>query len=299
MNTRTSFVVWGTCSLCLILCIFNMGTFEKQLKETSILAYHNHNRKMTNNSLRTLKQVLLSLGFIKTGSGYCKDIIVRYNETRPGLEFEGFGLFLKELEQYDTLVGEIGNSAKKKEKLEGYSAQLPTSLEVYWRLANLPFVKTVCETGFNAGHSSFLWLSANPNLRVYSFDIGVHKYAKKMANHLQSQFPNRLNVTWGDSTKTLPTFRSNHLDVKCDLVIIDGGHSVEVAISDFDNFYHLASDIHVVLMDDHPAIKADWSVGPRAAWERGKLTGHLYEIGGCTVASLRRGISLGFFISAY
>ena len=268
--------------------------FEKQLQKYKTPAYRD--KYLSRNITRTLKQVLFSLDFIKTGSGYCKDIITRYNQNSSGFEFQGFDLFLEELKQYDAQVSKIRNAKKNKKPIEGYSAQLSTSLEVYWRLANLPFVKTVCETGFNAGHSSLLWLTANPNLHVYSFDIGIHKYAKEMAKYLQSRFPGRLNVTWGDSMKTLPIFHTNHSDITCDLVVIDGGHSVKVARADFFNFYHLASDTHVVLMDDHPAMKAGWSKGPRAAWEGGKLSGRLYEIGGCTDDSLRRGITLGFFI---
>lgn len=38
-------------------------------------------------------------------------------------------------------------------------------------LAQLPFVRTVCETGFNAGHNAFHILTANYDVVVYSFEV--------------------------------------------------------------------------------------------------------------------------------
>jgi len=74
---------------------------------------------------------------------------------------------------------------------EGYTAQFITSELVSIELVQLPFVRTVCETGFNAGHSTLTYLVANPNVRVYSFDIGGHDYSRDMAIYLRKRFPNR------------------------------------------------------------------------------------------------------------
>jgi len=38
-------------------------------------------------------------------------------------------------------------------------------------IAQLPFVKTACETGFNAGHHAFHMLTANYDLVVHSFEV--------------------------------------------------------------------------------------------------------------------------------
>ncbi|ELU18391.1 hypothetical protein CAPTEDRAFT_227627, partial [Capitella teleta] len=137
---------------------------------------------------------------------------------------------------------------------------------VYVKLAQLPFVKTICETGFNAGHSALIWLTANVDAEVYSFDMGEHEYAKKMAKHLQDKYPGRLMVTWGDSTKTLPQFKRDHPEVNCDLIVVDGGHTVPVATADFSNLRNLASDTNIVVFDDYPSER---SLGPRLApvWE--------------------------------
>jgi hypothetical protein len=41
-------------------------------------------------------------------------------------------------------------------------------------------------------------------------------------------FPRRLQLTIGDSTDTVPTFAELHPDLKCDLLLIDGGHWPEI-----------------------------------------------------------------------
>jgi hypothetical protein len=47
-------------------------------------------------------------------------------------------------------------------------------------LAQLPFVRTVCETGFNAGHNAFHILTANYDVVIYSFEVrvGVHSFLR-------------------------------------------------------------------------------------------------------------------------
>lgn len=178
--------------------------------------------------------------------------------------------------------------------LEGHSGQLKEQQMVYVKLAQLPFVKTICETGFNAGHSALIWLTANVDAEVYSFDMGEHEYAKKMAKHLQNKYPGRLMVTWGDSTKTLPQFKRDHPEVNCDLIVVDGGHTVPVATADFSNLRNLASDTNIVVFDDYPSER---SLGPRLApvWETQVRSGTLAEQYACSINPYR-GFALGHFL---
>ena len=44
------------------------------------------------------------------------------------------------------------------EILEGHSAQLTIERKVYYALASMPSIRTICEIGFNGGHSAALWL---------------------------------------------------------------------------------------------------------------------------------------------
>ncbi|KAI0221060.1 hypothetical protein LSAT2_027517, partial [Lamellibrachia satsuma] len=89
----------------------------------------------------------------------------------------------------------------------------PQSRFYYW-LAGRPWVKTVCETGFNAGHSTLQWLTGSDDTIVYSFDIGSFKYTRPMADYLNKTFPGRLHLVIGDSLETLPHFSDSNLDVK-------------------------------------------------------------------------------------
>lgn len=63
----------------------------------------------------------------------------------------------------NALVGGVGEGHMFTEQAHYYTA-----------VGRLPFVRTVCEIGFNAGHSATVWLTSQPGLRLQSFDIGLH-----------------------------------------------------------------------------------------------------------------------------
>lgn len=106
----------------------------------------------------------------------------------------------------------------------------------------------IMEIGFNAGHSSLLYLLANPNSRLTIFDICDHKYTVPCFKYLQSIFPNRLQLFIGDSTETVPEFHFRYPDVKFDLIHIDGAHFGDIPNKDFFNSFEMASD--VIIWDD-------------------------------------------------
>ena len=136
---------------------------------------------------------------------------------------------------------------------DGHSGQIDKQTLFYVKLVNTSrFIKTVCETGFNGGHSSLSWLSGNSNTKVYSFDLGSFSYSKQMASFLQKQFPNTLTVIWGDSKVTIPTFVKENPGFKCDLIYIDGGHDYPEAKADLQNFQAMAKSDSLLLLDDVP-----------------------------------------------
>lgn len=106
----------------------------------------------------------------------------------------------------------------------------------------------IMEIGFNAGHSSLLYLLANPNSKLTIFDICEHKYTIPCFKYLQSAFPNRLQIFKGDSTKTIPKFIINNPNTKFDLIHIDGAHFGDIPNQDFYNSLKLATDI--IVWDD-------------------------------------------------
>jgi hypothetical protein len=110
----------------------------------------------------------------------------------------------------------------------------------------------ILEIGFNGGHSCLLYLLANSYSKIQLFDLGDHSYAKKCFDYLDSIFPNRLTIIWGDSTKTLKNFKSDFI---YDLLHIDGGHTHDILTSDLENCCFLASSESTLIIDDisyHP-----------------------------------------------
>lgn len=107
-------------------------------------------------------------------------------------------------------------------------------------------INNVMEIGFNSGFSTLLMLLSNPNMHITCFDLGDHKYTLPCYEKLKEVFGHRINIIFGDSTKTLENFQDNY-----DLIHIDGGHSTLVAESDIINSYKLSKPGTILIMDDY------------------------------------------------
>mmetsp|Transcript_23175 Transcript_23175/g.74221 ORF Transcript_23175/g.74221 Transcript_23175/m.74221 type:complete len:235 (-) Transcript_23175:10-714(-) len=100
-----------------------------------------------------------------------------------------------------------------------YEAQAVTMLRLVRHMAEAAGAATVCETGFNAGHSALLFLTI-PNVSVVSFDTLGRSYQQRALRHLQHTLGlrSRLVVVGGDTLLTVPRFASAHPRVRCDFV---------------------------------------------------------------------------------
>ena len=107
-------------------------------------------------------------------------------------------------------------------------------------------IKNIMEIGFNSGFSTLLMLMSNSTAHVSCFDLGKHLYTMPCYNKIKETFGDRINITIGDSTKTL-----QNVDEKYDLIHIDGGHSMEVAKTDIINSYKLSKKGTILIMDDY------------------------------------------------
>lgn len=130
-----------------------------------------------------------------------------------------------------------------------------------------------------------MWLLANPTAKVYSFDIGEHTCTRIMAERLKQRFGDRFTITFGDSTKTLPQFHTDHPEIKCDLVIADGGHSPAITSSDLETMYKMVAPLNFVFMDNHPD---KYKLG--VSWESLKRKGILLEFFRCQYSILNTSI---------
>ncbi len=137
-------------------------------------------------------------------------------------------------------------------------------------------IREVVEIGFNAGHSSYLFLSARPDVKVLSFDLGDHDYVDMAKGLIDQLFPGRHELIKGDSTKTVPAFSEAHPGRTFDLIYIDGGHEYEVAKADIEHCAPLSTAESIVLMDDLEPHN-EWGVGPARAWREAQAEGLVEE----------------------
>lgn len=72
-------------------------------------------------------------------------------------------------------------------------------VEYYAGVASRPGIRTICEVGFNAGHSAAVWLTANPQARLVAFDLFLSKPSQTNLRLLKSRFPGRITARSGDA----------------------------------------------------------------------------------------------------
>ena len=115
-----------------------------------------------------------------------------------------------------------------------------------------------------------------------------------MALFIDTMFPGRHSIQFGDSTKTLPEYIAKNPKLLCDLIVVDGGHSFATALSDITNSARVANlDHNIIVLDDYPNIKL-YSIG--LAWEDSvtfRIVGELFR---CFLRKSNRGFVVGTVI---
>lgn len=180
------------------------------------------------------------------------------------------------------------------ENAEGHSAQIDAQYKTIHYATSQSHVRTVCETGFNLGHSSFNYLTANKRLVVHSFDLGKYGFTWRMSAYLKRKFPNRFFIHFGDSTDTIPIFMEENPGLQCDFILVDGGHVYSEARSDLRNFAMMANlQGNLIMLDDYPT---NWGEGFGRSWDEMIHAGIINEIMRCTCAhddGTQRGFTIG------
>lgn len=162
---------------------------------------------------------------------------------------------------------------------EGYSQQIPQQTEDLKKLVKN--ATNILEIGFNAGHSSEIFLT-HSLANVVSFDLGFHHYVIDGKQYIDGKFPGRHTLILGDSHRTIPTFKE-FSNKKFDFLFIDGDHSFEGALKDLMDCQNLATPNAVIAFDDvvyKPEFDTGWTIGPKQAWKSmiamGKIEEHGY-----------------------
>lgn len=126
---------------------------------------------------------------------------------------------------------------------EGHMLLTDRTTDVIQEIIDITKVKKVFEIGFNAGHSSFGFMSLDEELVYHSIDIGRWRYTRPCAKKLESLFGERFRFGIKDSKdidfETLKEY---------DMVYIDGDHTFEAFRKDYNNCVY--AGIEYVLIDD-------------------------------------------------
>ena len=141
------------------------------------------------------------------------------------------------------------------------------------QLVSAPGTRTYCEVGMNGGHSAVAMLLSNQNLTVHSFDLFEHEYAAPVVHLLNQTFGHRFVSHRGDSRRVVPPWASEHAGL-CDVLLVDGDHSMRGAVADLQNLRRAAATSAPVIVDDVAAINGDPS-GPEAALASLNASGEL------------------------
>ena len=166
----------------------------------------------------------------------------------------------------------------------GHTAQVPLQVaSLRAQLDQHPELRTgtICEIGFNAGHSAVLWLEGTET-RVILFDLLGLPYSIASRRFVDTRYPGRTSFHVGDSKTTVRSYADRVLNGTarpCDLWSIDGDHGIHAKI-DFLNALDASRDGTIVVADDaglrFPFVRKFWRihVGIGSIHERGCVITH-------------------------
>ena len=114
--------------------------------------------------------------------------------------------------------------------------------------------KKICEIGVNACHSLLIMLLSNSDAEYQLFDLGYHKYTSKCLEYIKNIFPNtKINMIYGNSVNTVSDFLKNNIDenYSFDICHIDGGHTPDIFIHDYENSKKIIKNDGLIVFDDY------------------------------------------------
>lgn len=131
---------------------------------------------------------------------------------------------------------------------QGHIYDVFEQVRYYSALARLrPNISTICEVGYNAGHSATTFLYSNPNITLYSFDLMINPWSYMAYNLTKDLFGDRFELIVGSSDETLdPKYMNGRV---CDIVSVDGDHNN--ALRDFRKARSVSRPGTLVVADDY------------------------------------------------
>jgi predicted O-methyltransferase YrrM len=113
-----------------------------------------------------------------------------------------------------------------------------------------PEIRKIAEVGFNAGHTSEMFLEYAKESKVVSFDINAHQYTNAGVEYISAQYKDRFSFVEGDSRIAVVDYFKAHPEEKFDLIYIDGCHLFGACLDDIFNFKRLAHKNSILWVDD-------------------------------------------------
>eukprot|EP01065_Artemidia_motanka_P017267 TRINITY_DN2077_c2_g1_i2.p1 TRINITY_DN2077_c2_g1~~TRINITY_DN2077_c2_g1_i2.p1 ORF type:complete len:395 (+),score=116.81 TRINITY_DN2077_c2_g1_i2:129-1313(+) len=127
---------------------------------------------------------------------------------------------------------------------------------------------TLCETGFNAGHSAVTFLLGEPRLSMHSFDLFTQAYSHSALSFVKAVFGDgRMTLHSGDSGKSL-TAAAQHKRFSCDALSVDGAHSFKACLTDVQGLARLLPRDGVPVLMDDTAEGFEMKGGPAEVWRK-------------------------------
>jgi predicted O-methyltransferase YrrM len=113
-----------------------------------------------------------------------------------------------------------------------------------------PSVVTVCETGFEIGHSALAFLHASPSTRVVSFDMMDTQYKLDCAAWLQQTYgKERVQVVAGNTADSVPQYLRDNPQLQCGVVFPDEGHDWRDEVRTAKLFHPHATCQTIIVLD--------------------------------------------------
>lgn len=116
-------------------------------------------------------------------------------------------------------------------------------------------VINLCEVGFQFGAGALVMMLPNiKKIHLLAFSLDK-KHSRMSYEYLSNNF--NMKIEWGNSLVAIPNY--NFDKVKCDIIHIDGCHSVKCIKADISNLQSHVNKKNILLADDvdsnHPAWK--------------------------------------------
>lgn len=176
--------------------------------------------------------------------------------------------------------------------LEGHSRE-PHRLYFLELITKNPWINRIVEIGFNAGHSSLMFLDALANNQreglVMSFDILAHNYVYYAKLYIDNKYPGKHILVGGDSNINVPTFSQNFSYQPFDLIFIDGDHTEEKAYQDILNMRAYAIPGQTLVIMDNVAPHCGFGIGVYNAWLRAINEGLIIHLSHSEIDNYRDG----------